>query len=74
MRSIVIVVFILAFSISSADDTPYNFIRFNSTARAAAMSNAVVSIENDASLLFFNPALLQTADENHYTLLFQNTF
>lgn len=63
MKSIVIVVFILAFSISSADDTPYNFIRFNSTARAAAMSNAVVSIENDASLIFFNPALLQTADE-----------
>lgn len=62
MKSIVIVVFLLAFTISSADDTPYNFIRFNSTARAAAMSNAVVSVEGDASMLFFNPALLQTSE------------
>lgn len=63
MKKTIFVVLILAVSSMMADDTPYNFIRFNSTARAAALSNAVVSIEGDASFLLFNPALLQTSED-----------
>jgi hypothetical protein len=65
-------ILLLVFSASAlmADDTPYNFLRFNSTARAAALSNAVVSIEGDASFLLFNPALLQTANDKTFYATF----
>lgn len=66
----IIVVFILSVSVMMADDTPYNFLRFNSTARAAALSNAVTSIEGDASFLLFNPALLQTAGDKTFYATF----
>lgn len=61
---------LLSFSTMFADDTPYNFMRFNSTARAAALSNAVISIDNDVSLIFFNPALLQTVSEKPLSTTF----
>ena len=68
MKKTIFVALILIVSNLMADDTPYNFIRFNSTARASAMSNAVMSIEGDASFLLFNPALLQTnEDKTLYT-------
>src|SRR5690606_29984031 len=69
-KYIAIVLFALGFTTLLADDTPYSFVRFNSTARAAALSNAVVSIDNDASLLIFNPALLQTASDKPLTTTF----
>ncbi|MCB0702434.1 MAG: PorV/PorQ family protein [Candidatus Kapaibacterium sp.] len=70
MKKMILVLLLCANVLLLADDTPYNFIRFNSTARAAALGNAVVSIEEDASLIFFNPALLQTADEKTLTTTF----
>lgn len=70
MKKIVGILMLLSFSTMFADDTPYNFMRFNSTARAAALSNAVVSIDNDVSLIFFNPALLQTVSEKPLSTTF----
>lgn len=70
MKKTVLALLILTVTNMFADDTPYNFIRFNSTARAAALGNAVVSIEEDASLIFFNPALLQSADEKTLSTTF----
>ena len=70
MKSIVGILLLLSFSRILADDTPYNFMRFNSTARASALSNAVVSIDEDVSLIFFNPALLQTVSEKPLSTTF----
>lgn len=70
MKNIIVILLLFSFSSVLADDTPYNFMRFNSTARAAALSNAVVSIDKDVSLIFFNPALLQTVQDKPLSTTF----
>lgn len=72
MKKIIIYIALVLFAIniSTAEDTPYNFLRFNSSARGAAMANAVSSIENDISFIFFNPALISTVEEKKFSATF----
>lgn len=74
MKKMILVLLLCANVLLLADDTPYNFIRFNSTARAAALGNAVVSIEEDASLIFLIQLYYKLPMRKHLLQLFQNMF
>ena len=44
----------------SAETSPYQFLRYNSGARAAALAGATVSMPGDGAMMFYNPAVLPT--------------
>jgi hypothetical protein len=43
----------------------FNFLRDASGARAAGLAGSFVTVENDISSVYYNPALLSTAEENN---------
>ena len=62
---------IFALSVAMASETsPYQFLRYNSGARAAALGGATVSIAGDGSMLFYNPAVLPTVKQKPVTATF----
>jgi hypothetical protein len=62
---IILILMVASFSYStfSATSSPYGFLGEAKSARAAALSGAFVSFENDASALFYNPATLYTVED-----------
>ncbi|MBM2814267.1 MAG: PorV/PorQ family protein [Ignavibacteria bacterium] len=50
--------------------TPYQFLRDNSSARAAGLAGCFVSITDDASALFYNPASIMTVTEKRFQATF----
>lgn len=54
----------------STSTTSYNFLRFNSSARATALAGAFVAMTDDASAVFFNPASISTVQEKKLSLTF----
>lgn len=48
----------------------YDFLRNESSARAAAMGGAFITIGGDVSGMFYNPALLNTIDSSQVSLTF----
>ncbi len=58
-------------SLFSADNTsPYQFLRFNSGARAAALAGATVSMPEDGTMMFYNPASVYTVESKALNLTF----
>ena len=49
----------------------YDFLRNESSARAAAMGGAFLTVGGDVSGMFYNPALLNTIDSSQVSLTFQ---
>ncbi len=47
--------------------SPFQFLRFNESARAAALGGAFVAMPDDPAALFFNPASLWTVEEEMVT-------
>jgi hypothetical protein len=47
----------------SQTGSPFQFLRFNESARAAALGGAFVAMPDDPAALFFNPASLWTVEE-----------
>jgi hypothetical protein len=47
-------------SSSFADNSPYQTLRFQESARSAALAGAFVSMSDDASAIFYNPASVAT--------------
>lgn len=64
----------LFFSASSAlyssTTTPFQFLRFNESARAAALAGCFVAMPEDAGAVFFNPATISTVKEKHFSTTF----
>ncbi len=60
---------ILAFGGAHAQSS-FHFLTLNSSARAAALGGAFVSMPEDASALFFNPASLSTVQESRMSATF----
>ena len=61
-------------SLISADNTsPYQFLRFNSGARASALAGATVSMPEDASMMFFNPASISTVENKFLNVYISKT-
>ncbi|MDC1068269.1 PorV/PorQ family protein [Candidatus Kapabacteria bacterium] len=50
--------------------SPYGFLKFNHSARGTALGGAAASIENDASLITYNPALIETVENNFVNVTF----
>jgi hypothetical protein len=60
------VVLILTLQANSlAVDTPFNFLRYVSSARAAGLSGAFMTMTDDPTAVFFNPATISTVDSRH---------
>ena len=64
----------LFFSSSSAlyssTTTPFQFLRFNESARAAALAGCFVAMPEDAAAVFFNPATISTVSDKHFSTTF----
>ena len=60
--SLILFLFLIYCSNLSAQ-SPFQFLRYVSGARAAGLSGAFVSMTNDATALFFNPATISTVEE-----------
>lgn len=70
MKKTLIILFILALTNLNAEDSPFNFLRYISDARASALGGAFVSMENDAASVYYNPAALYTVDEKKFNATF----
>ena len=62
--------FISALKITKAEDSPFNFLRYVSDARAASLAGCFVSMPNDASAIYYNPAAVYTVEEKKLSFTF----
>ncbi len=61
----------LALSITlNATETPFSFLRYNSSARASALAGAFVTMKNDPSAVFYNPATIYTVEDKFLSTTF----
>jgi hypothetical protein len=71
MKMIILVLVTFVFiNEAISNDTPYNFLRFNSSARASALGGAVNSLDGDAGMIIFNPALTYTVIDKKISTTF----
>lgn len=63
------IIFIINSELHS-QDSPFNFLRYVESARASALSGAVVSMPEDISMLYYNPAVLNTISGNNFNSTF----
>lgn len=73
IRKYLLVIFAL-FLISeiaySSDQSPYHFLRIQSSARSAALAGCFVSMTDDPNAVFFNPASVYTINEKKFSATF----
>lgn len=62
--------FLSALNISKAEDSPFNFLRYISDARAASLAGCFVSMPNDASAIYYNPAAIYTVEKKKLSFTF----
>lgn len=65
-----ILIFILIISSSLLAQSPYGFLKFNHSARGTALAGAAASLDNDLSLISYNPALIQTVEDKDINVTF----
>lgn len=53
-----------------AKDTPFNFLRYSGSARSSALAGAFVSIADDPTALFYNPASIATNKTKNFSFTF----
>ncbi len=72
MKKNILILFLalIAQSLQAAESSPYAFLKNNSTARFAGMSNAVVSLKDDPAILFFNPAAIFATKTRNFNATF----
>lgn len=66
----VVLVFVCSLTSAIAVDSPFNFLRYVSGARAAGMAGTFVAMQNDVNGVFYNPAILSTVDEKYLSATF----
>ncbi len=54
----------------SAETSPFQYLRFHSSARSAALAGCFVSMPEDPNAVFFNPATIYTVDEKPFSSTF----
>lgn len=69
-KIILAMMFLAACTAAFAQYTPFHFLRANASARGAALSGAVVSIIDDASLVNYNPAVIYTVTDKDLSVTF----
>jgi hypothetical protein len=68
-KIIILAVFISAYSFAAVE-SPFNFLRYISDARAAGMAGAFVSVEDDVASVFYNPAANYTVSDKKLSATF----
>jgi hypothetical protein len=61
---------VIPFYNSFSMESPFNFLRYVSSARASALSGAFISVENDPNGLFYNPATIRTVESGTISATF----
>lgn len=67
---LLLLVGVLSLSNLWADYSPYQFLRLQSSARSAGLAGCFVSMPNDASALYFNPATISTVENKRFSATF----
>lgn len=71
MRKLLVIAFCLITAYQlKAEESPFDFLRYISGARASAMGGAFVSMDNDASAIFYNPATTYTVEDKKINATF----
>ncbi len=66
-----LIVSIMISNIAIASSTsPFQFLRYNGSARSAALAGCMVSMAGDPSAVFYNPATIATVDEKRFSVSF----
>lgn len=66
----IIVLLLVSAGKSYSEDSPFNFLRYISSARAAGLSGSFVSVVDDPSAVFYNPATISTRPEKNMSVTF----
>lgn len=53
-----------------ADNSPFQFLRFQSSARSAGLAGCFVTMTGDPNAVFFNPATISTVKEKPFSVTF----
>ena len=61
---------LIATSVHSSETSPYQFLRYNSGARASALAGAAVSIPGDGTMMYYNPGVLPTVKSKALNVTF----
>ncbi len=61
---------VLPFNYLFANSAPFSFLRYVSGARSAGLSGAFVSVINDPTALYFNPATISTVENKKFSATF----
>ncbi|MFN3307014.1 MAG: hypothetical protein ACK42Z_07500, partial [Candidatus Kapaibacteriota bacterium] len=69
MKRIIFLFFLITF-LSHSKDTPFNFLRQTGSARASALGGAFVSIYDDPTALFYNPASVGSTISKNFSFTF----
>lgn len=71
IRSIVVLtILLIAGNTLKAAESPFNFLRYISDARAASLAGAFVSVPGDASSIYYNPAAMYTVEDKKLSFTF----
>lgn len=70
MKKVIIslLVILTTSSLYSNNTSPFQFLRTTQSARSAALGGASMVLENDPSAVFFNPALIYTAEDQNISV------
>lgn len=71
-HKIIVILIISLFSLANAYsiDSPFNFLRYQSNARNAALAGAGVALTDEVSSLYLNPALISTVGDKQLQVTF----
>ncbi len=70
MKKFLWIVSIFVYFSGFAKDTPFNFLRYIGSARSSALAGAFVSVSDDPTALFFNPASVATVNSRNFSFTF----
>ncbi len=72
LRKIILIfcVTLLSASYSFSIDSPFNFLRYQSNARNAALAGSGIALTNEISSLYINPALISTVEDKQLQATF----
>lgn len=66
----VFIVFLLSLNGAYSANSPFQFLRLSSSARAAALGGCFVSVPGDASSMYYNPASISTVETKRFSASF----
>lgn len=72
LKKSVILISVLFFAISNlrSETSPFRFLIYNASARAAAMGGAFEAVINDPASVFYNPATIYTVQDKKFSATF----